>query len=111
MYYVPGVTNPYGLPKPAKKRGRKTDLSKYLEKQTDLFPSDLYLARLRITHPVLALARIAADAQHCASGLPARSVARTDSPDALVDTCSVAEKNDLLRGSTADQSGLPDLCA
>jgi hypothetical protein len=70
MYFAPGVTNPYNRPMPAKKRGRKTNLAKYLEKQTDLFPADLYLAKLQVTHPILAAARLAADSA-------ARSVAST----------------------------------
>lgn len=45
MYYVPGVPNPYGLPMPKKRRGRRSDLSKFLERQGDLFLAALILAR------------------------------------------------------------------
>lgn len=34
MYFVPGVTNPYGLPR---KRGRKSDLAKFLARQGEFF--------------------------------------------------------------------------
>lgn len=44
MYYIPGVSNPYGLPMPKKRRGRRSDLSKFLERQGDLFLAALILA-------------------------------------------------------------------
>ena len=44
MYFAPGVKNPYGLPFPAKKRGRKSDAVKLRESNHDLFESELLLA-------------------------------------------------------------------
>jgi len=32
-------------PKPKRKRGRPSNWSKFIEKQRDMFPADLYLAR------------------------------------------------------------------
>jgi hypothetical protein len=42
MYYAPKkCKNPYRLPFPKRKRGRKSDLEKFLLKQRDFFPADL----------------------------------------------------------------------
>lgn len=46
MYGLPGSPIQFGSKLPPKKRGRPSALSKFLENQRDLFPVDLYTAKL-----------------------------------------------------------------
>lgn len=46
MYGRPGSPIQFGTKPAAKKRGRPSALAKFLEKQRDLFPVDLYTSKL-----------------------------------------------------------------
>lgn len=63
MYGLPGSKIQFGTAPAKKKRGRPSHQSKFLEKQHDLFPVELYLAK---TIPHL----FAPAAAGCASGRP-----------------------------------------
>ena len=46
MYGLPGSLIQFGAKRAKKKPGRKSDWSKFVEKQRDLFPVDLYTSKL-----------------------------------------------------------------
>ena len=45
MYFLPGFKNPYGLKRPVKKRGRKTDAEKLAASNHDLFEAELIVQK------------------------------------------------------------------
>ena len=50
MYGLPGSPIQFGAKRAKKRPGRKSDWSKFVEKQRDLFPVDLYTSKLTASH-------------------------------------------------------------
>jgi hypothetical protein len=97
MYGLPGSRIQFGVKSAAKKRGRPSAQSKFLEQQKDLFPVDLYTSRLH-----------GRDINHFCNAANA-----ADAPPQAATSAGFAAAfdlgfSDLRRCSTADQSGVPD---
>lgn len=114
MYGLSGSLVQFGSKRPKKKPGRKSDYSKFLEKQRDLFPVDLYTANLTSSFS----SRLSVDADLSAdmadappqAAASARAASHAEAPH---QSCKKSigfdlEFFDLRRCSTADQSGVPD---
>jgi len=111
MYGLPGSPIQFGAKRAKKKPGRKSDWSKFVEKQRDLFPVDLYTSKLTVSHQAERMTGGPRPTVKGAAGdqTAARAVAFL-SGGKVSEECTGFDLgfSDLRRCSTADQSGLPD---
>lgn len=99
MYGLPGSPIQFGVHRAKARPGRKSDWSKFVDKQKDLFPVDLYTAKLAGRLPARSEERASTDSRP-ATAAPQQSEGKRAAFDLGF--------SDLRRCSTADQSGVPD---
>lgn len=75
MYGLPGSLIQFNSKRAAKKRGRPSALSKFLEEQADLFPVDLYTSKLTAAHQAARQGGEKRDAARSEARTAARSAA------------------------------------
>lgn len=100
MYGLPGSAIQFGAKRARSKPGRKSSLVKFLERQRDLFPADLFTSKLVAASRTARSDEGARTDRLPATAAPQQTVKKSTGFDLRF--------SDLRRCSTADQSGLPD---